>query len=318
MTIRVFWPLALLALMACGGGSTIATTRDDPNPQPPIDPYLLNAVVVLKGLPENVVAAVLPVYDATNDTLTITGRVTDTTTLLSRVGVPPNDGAFLEELAARLHPFSVFAGNDAWALRIEAQSGGTAAGRATVAVWEGQGIQGAYERIGTTRLPTGSATFTGDYAGLVQNSDSESLANWIRGDASLVADFERATIAGSITRRRTNSSTFPDVVLTPTDIRTKAVPATGSGPAIPGGSFAGTVEQGANPPVGPAALEFARTSGSYEGLFVAERGNQAVGIVMIDHEGGRQRSSDLVRVLPDLRETGAFAVRLDPTATPAP
>ena len=63
----------------------------------------------------------------------------------------------------------------------------------------------AYGRLTSMELPTaGSATFTGDYAGLFRVDNAipiDNISGRIRGNISMDADFGAKTISGSITNR---------------------------------------------------------------------------------------------------------------------
>lgn len=63
-----------------------------------------------------------------------------------------------------------------------------------------------FARLTETALPTaGSATFTGDYAGIFRQSfvtPVNDVTSRVRGDVSLDANFDTATISGSITNRQ--------------------------------------------------------------------------------------------------------------------
>ncbi|MBV1868470.1 MAG: hypothetical protein KUG69_11285 [Marinosulfonomonas sp.] len=147
---------------------------------------------------------------------------------------------------------------------------------------EAGGIQRAasYARVSGGTMPTtGSATFTGDYAGGMGASNISAFI--ITGDVSLSADFGASTISGNITNRVggqnivvPGASSFEDVALGAT-----AIGADGSfSGATTGGQFADLSIVGA----------VTSNNGTYDGLIGGATGSEAAGAInlLINYDNG--------------------------------
>ena len=237
--------VAAALLAGCGGGGG-GGVDDDGTP--------VTAVEATMGqLPSGFSAR----YDAASDTLILEDG-TNSVVLQreARFEVPPY----------RLYSFRA-TGRSARVLRAETASGGGISG---VALWQGgTGLAGPfYARLSDTQLPSdGSATFAGDYAAIVERDLNFNF--FVKGAATVSADFDTNTISGEITNRTDSAeprATFADIVLAPA--------------AIVDGRFAGIAGGGA----GTGVLGTTVQPGNYAGLFTGVTGQEIVGGVVISHE----------------------------------
>jgi len=160
--------------------------------------------------------------------------------------------------------FTIYAEGDEVALYAQTISGAGAVFvvQSPTANLELAGVQ--FARLGDTDLPGGgSATFNGNYAGVLVDTDLVGV-DGIEGAAQLTADFASATISGDITNREANSG-FPD------DIQLLSTSITSAG------AFSGTTT-GGDIPFLSTALD-----GAYVGLIVGATGNEVVGGVSVTH-----------------------------------
>jgi len=151
-----------------------------------------------------------------------------------------------------------------YALYTETPSG---EGRVAVVATPDVGVEGArFARLDTTTLPgNGNVTYSGDYAGFVNDSGGTAVL-LIRGDMTMLANFSDSTILGEITNRQDGdspSTPFSDVLLNLTD--------------LDDGSFIGTTTGGSGGG-GTAG------AGDYAGLIVGPDGREVVGAVRIPHD----------------------------------
>lgn len=127
---------------------------------------------------------------------------------------------------------------------------------------------GEFGRIGETTLPaSGSAQFTGSYAGWFVGDAGYIPANHLGGDVALMADFDSNQISGAITNRTISDSPFEleDLMLNATEIN--------------GGEFAGTTSGGVY--TYPDATV---SNGKYSGMIVGADGQEIVGGVTMEHD----------------------------------
>lgn len=256
---RATGAVATALLVGCGGGGGEGGD-DDGTP-----------VTALKATMGRLPSGFSARYDAGSDTLILEdGANAVALQREARFEVPPY----------RLYSFRA-TGRSARVLRAETASGGGISG---VALWQGgTGLAGPFHaRLSDTQLPSeGSATFTGDYAAIVERDLNFNF--FVKGAAAFSADFGTNTISGTITNRADSTeprATFADIALAPA--------------AIVNGSFAGTAGGGA----GTGALGTTVQPGAYAGLFTGANGQELVGGIVIAHETVATRTP--------LTEHGAF------------
>lgn len=136
----------------------------------------------------------------------------------------------------------------------------------------------AYVRKNTTSMPTtGSASYTGDYAGFLRldGAPTNNVTYRIRGDLNLSADFAANSVSGGISNRvfhvpGTNALAAGN---TTADVTLAAAPIDANG-AFTGATSGGIITNAATwtPPVG-----------TYSGLISGATGNEVVGGLSIAH-----------------------------------
>ncbi len=174
-------------------------------------------------------------------------------------------------------------GNQRKAVRAVTPSGdGTAL---SVLLLSGAAPWREHQRLRDTELPTGSATYAGDYLGTLIRLGADPAAGtyapqndeYILGKVALTADFATARISGTVSGRQSNRGrSFGDTRLLATSIDDA-------------GRFRGSVSGGAlsNSPISATTTD----SGSnpdlgYHGMITGSDGTEAVGNVGFDHVTG--------------------------------
>ncbi len=153
-----------------------------------------------------------------------------------------------------------------------------------------------YERVIDTALPvSGTATYNGDYLGLITVSGSTDLRSVVTGDMSLTANFGTSMVSGSITDRvvagidplAPNDEATTDMVLNATAIDDQG----GFSGEASGSTF--TTDAGTN--------AYTIMSGRYTGLISGATADETIGGIVITYErsSGSGGPSGLV-------ETGGF------------
>jgi len=250
---------SLVLLAACGGGSS-PTGPDVIGPASVTDAYA------------NQTTWTEAAYNPTRDRFVLTFGDSTSVTLprnTTREGGMP-DG------------FRAYGDGNAIAVRgaTDSGSGSVYAVRARL-----DGMEYGLERFGETILPTtGSATYTGGYAGVLGDADND-LANrgQVNGTAMMTADFASGAVSGRISDRiNGNGRVFDDLLLFPTTID----PLTGRfGSRTEGGVLTG--------------LEYDTANGEYSGLIVGANGTEVVGGVIVIHSDSISAS---------IVETGGFVL----------
>jgi len=174
----------------------------------------------------------------------------------------------------------VFDGDDGYTIAFVSTGEGTVAGGTSFADG-GDFFTGAFfARTAESDMPTtGSATFTGDYVGMLVAEDTQASAfgAGFTGTASLTVDFEDATVSGSITDRSLVSlitdDDFPDTSVADVTLVGTTLSETGS--------FTGQVTGGAYSS-GTSTSAVAPTS-TYSGLIGGPAADEAVGAVEMTH-----------------------------------
>ena len=126
-------------------------------------------------------------------------------------------------------------------------------------------------RLGTTTVPaTGTATYSGDYAGFYTLGTV--VDAFVYGDAELNADFAANTISGTVTNRQLVDTTtlvqspdFADLTL-------------GSATVDANGGFSSTTSGG--------EISGATATGSYSGLLTGSNAQEAAGQIQVIHDLG--------------------------------
>lgn len=126
-------------------------------------------------------------------------------------------------------------------------------------------------RTGTTIVPaTGSATYSGTYAGIVVQGIRDMAPETVSGIASIDVDFAEFDVSGQITDRFYDGATAAeDVALNISELTD--------------GAFTGTTSGGDLNSGGLVAAD-----GAYTGLIVGANSENIIGAVTIDHAGGGQ------------------------------
>jgi hypothetical protein len=266
--LQAFFLAGMMALPGCGGTSVdpagsaspakTADTADTTGPADP-PPTRVAPLTVVRMDPSIRTDHVAPMYDAANDRIRLFGFQGDfgfvERSTSPGLGMPAN--------------FSVYGRSNGDVVRGVTPTG---AGAVVAASITDDSIQRAHSRIGATDLPnSGSATFTGTYAGVL-NSPSGSVIFYervglIRGDATLTADFDAATISGRITDRIDSRG----ITYNPLDLTQSGIDPTD-------GSFGASTSGGLSTQPG-----YISASGSYEGLIVGAQGQETVGGVTLEH-----------------------------------
>ena len=131
----------------------------------------------------------------------------------------------------------------------------------------------AFARSTAAEVPTtGSATYSGNYAGLI--SDGAGVASVMSGNVALSANFAGSTVSGAISNREeTSRDGTRGSISSPKSLDLAGI----IGAA---GNFSGTATGG----------EFAdgttTSGGQFVGMFGGDGGNEAVGAVTIEHQDG--------------------------------
>ena len=161
-------------------------------------------------------------------------------------------------------------------------------------------VGAAYGRRDETVLPDGSATFSGDYAGLTvfqRPSNNDLITSMLTGDVAMTVDFDDSSLSGSITNRE---------VLRPTGVDFAAYDADdviiSGGTIAANGTFTAATSGGAF--ISALAGETWSTgAGTASGVLAGADGETAAGILRILHTetvGG-----------DDFAEVGAFIATAD-------
>lgn len=127
---------------------------------------------------------------------------------------------------------------------------------------------GEFGRLGDTALPaSGSANYTGSYAGWFSGDGVYLPTNRLGGDVALMADFDSNQISGAITNRTIEDSPFEleDLTLNAANIS--------------GGEFSGTTSGGVHTYPGATV-----SNGAYSGMFTGADGQEIVGGVTMEHD----------------------------------
>lgn len=271
--------LAMLPLAACGGGSgtTASTAATSAASAPP--PSSVTATMQQFAVPSG---AALPNanYDPTSDTITVSdggGAVLLAHDSTFDVQVPGfkllNDGS---------------SASSNWFLLGQSGSKDLQAGVAAVNASGGasKSVGGGLARMSDGTVPSsGSAVFRGHYAAILQDAGANhNTMGFLRGDATLNADFGSGTVSGSITNRGFGGSyAADDITLSPGTIGAN-------------GTFTGMATGG-----GVRGLGTDTVSGrAYNGLF-GDSGREAAGGLQILHTLSGSSTGSYT-------ETGAFIV----------
>ena len=286
MTIRHLWPLALLVLPACGGGSgsqaalpaspsaeVEQTLQLDPDERGQILPF---SAIDWESNP-------LPSYDAQTDTITLATKRSKLPADLppGAIGVRIElSGAVLNRVTDDMMPADFAAYNDGTAA-VRGVRGVKSGGAAYAIRRQDDGAYLLHERFGSTTLPTtGRGVFTGTYAGTLGAEINGDNRGTIKGLVMLEADFAGGTIEGVIDSRiNQNSREFDPVVLLPSPMDQ--------------GQFSASTEGGNSPFLGHTT-----SVGGYRGAVVGANGNEIVGTVNISHLSSQR--------FENLLEAGAF------------
>lgn len=129
------------------------------------------------------------------------------------------------------------------------------------------------ERLTPTTLPTGSATYEGDYVAAMQDSISGNALRVLLGDVKLTADFDEGKLSGSIERDVYFSNLMLDLATTLSDLTLEQTD-------ITDGAFSGTVDAETFS-LGSETL--IQTTGSFDGLIAGQEGEEIVGGVAAIH-----------------------------------
>jgi hypothetical protein len=167
-------------------------------------------------------------------------------------------------------------------LLVPAASGGGSTGQ----------VAGVYfSRNSDGTIPnSGSASFSGSYAGFLSTGDASHLYDLVRGDASLSVDFGAGTVSGSITNREYFDST--------TDT-TQPADGTLNDLTLSNGTFGSNGTYSGDATGGEISGTDTTSNGGFVGLFGGDNGKETAGAVQIDHSENSTSSDAAV-------ETGAF------------
>ena len=144
-------------------------------------------------------------------------------------------------------------------------------------MWPHMAVQPLPELLPTSIPTTGSAVYTGDYAGFLRQDGipTNNVTNRIRGNMNLTADFGANSVSGAITNRTLHTiiTNTLDAGNATTDVTLGAAPIDAAG-AFTGATTGGILVNAATwtPPVG-----------TYSGLISGPTGNAVVGGVSIAH-----------------------------------
>jgi hypothetical protein len=295
MSIRTFAALPALALLvACGavGEVTGPQTGSDNDPEPPPGPTVGRTSVTVDVNPLSTIRFANHIPDIDKIRLGLRGNP---------FAPDPNPIFTLDRNSnvVRTLPdgFAIYTstGNRQKAVRAVTPSGDGLA--LSVLLLSGAESSREHQRLRSTELPTGSATYAGDYLGTLIRLGTDPAAGtyapqndeYILGKVALTADFATARISGTVSGRRSNAGrSFGDTQLRSTSIDDA-------------GRFGGSVSGGAasNSPIAATT----RDSGTdpdlgYHGVITGADGTEAVGNVGFDH---------VTRAGVDLaREVGVF------------
>ena len=132
--------------------------------------------------------------------------------------------------------------------------------------------------VDSTMPITGSATYTGSYAGILAGSSVEDEVNnnthfLMSGDVSLRADFAALEVSGVVTNRRArhrnsdnNAGDFGDITIA-------------AAPIGVDGTFTGTTSGGRL-----LQADWTATDGAVQGIFVGPRAESALGGIRLNHK----------------------------------
>ena len=287
MRVPVLTILPALALMAaCGGGGGTAGGGEETSPPPQVGPTVERSSVEL----DSAFTLRYANYIAATDKISLgvlTGSVTTPVILdRNRTVVPDAPQGFAVYTST---------GNRNKAIRAVTPSG---EGVALSALILSSPLWRSHERLRDTVLPTGRATYSGDYLGTLTRwptTDSSAATyapqndEYISGKVALTADFATATISGTVSSRLSNRGrSFDEIELRPTSITDT-------------GQFNGDVAGGAWLSVAvPATTDDSGTIPDlgYHGLITGADGAEVVGNVALDHVSGGTREL--------AREVGVF------------
>ena len=153
----------------------------------------------------------------------------------------------------------------------------TAASQAIVYVRDDELVSVTATRLSDTTMPgSGSATLTGDYAGVVQNAPGDPIFAAVRGDAEITVDFGNAVVSGVVRNRAYLDDDDPSVALF--DLESADLVLSETSLSLENGTFSGTTS-GGDLVVNPGtALEqtVSPTAGRFAGLIGGPDGTEAV------------------------------------------
>ena len=254
---------AAVGLAACGGSS---------------GPVILG--------PGDVVDGPVPVsYDPSTAAVTLNGNgvVDPRDTLLATKG-----DARLFASAAPIHRSALAENDDAYAIVVATDD------------LSPEFIGAAFGRRDETILPEGTATFSGDYAGLTvfqRPTADDDVTSMLTGDVALSVDFDDGSLTGDITNRE---------VLLPTGANYAGYEAEdvaiSGGTIAANGTFMASATGGAFISAFPGEV-WSTSDGAVSGVFAGAEGGTAAGVLSITHT---ETTGD-----DDFREVGAIIATAD-------
>ncbi len=249
--------LLVMLVAACGGGgSNQGDVSTSPNTLAP----------AATRLERTTVTGAKPIFHEASQTVTSSNNPEAVATLAA------DQGVFADTVFKRYAGEYVRnVGGATIRYPIDAIYGTTSTGAGNAVIFSVSPIVGGYngfERLTPTELPTsGTAVYSGDYAGQFSAINGFKDASYVTGSVTLEANFVNLVVNGSITDRQDSTGVqLTDVVLEQGN--------------IVDGEFLGTVNGGL-----VDAPNFAKPFDTvYEGMFVGGNGQEVVGGLTIRHE----------------------------------
>ena len=242
-------------------------------------------------------ALVVATFDAATDSYNITANGATVTDVLGR-GASKDVGDLTAYEGARTLLFGQLGTSEKTGVLLVADDYDAGA----ITTGQTNFVNAQFYRQATTVPTVGSATFTGDYAGVWRETDSSTapgnMVCYVDGTATLTASFAGKTIEGRLESRELirirndivanalTTTTLTDVVLNATSLTDNRL-------------FSGTTTGGGQADLG--ATETSGIAGAYQGAIGGDAGEEVVGSVEIN-----QTRDDDAR---SWTETGVFAAQ---------